>query len=325
MAAGRLVLLALVACSPAVAVRDVPKGYCHDCEVTCFEDCVVKFDREIIQPDLTDKKRLSRKDTAVEAHMKKKLHGVVLSQNATDVPALKESYSSCLNAQQCPCPHDAKKASFLGAAAGKSKCAAGAPKCALGCVNKTLDAPALLQKSAVKPGPSDPDDAAIPWSINVHPVKINTFATGRQNLEQCFKSCLAATCGCEDAPGMQAIDDLNNAIKANDMAKDPVDDTKPSFQYKPAPIEECGKGMQGKKITKGLYLNTKGGPLGWTEICSDEFFESIGKAADVEKKNCDNSKALLAGCLWDDTKGACVYGLKKIMHCNSQYTDDEKL
>merc|ERR550514_2181460 len=104
MALRRLALLAAVA-APAAALRDVPKGYCHDCEVTCFEDCVVKFDREIIQPDLTDKKRLSRKDTAVEAHMKKKLHGVVLSQNA---PALKEAFSTCLTHAQCPCPHDAQ-------------------------------------------------------------------------------------------------------------------------------------------------------------------------------------------------------------------------
>merc|ERR1719375_119850 len=76
------------------------------------------------------------------------------------------------------------------------------------------------------------------------------FATGRQNLERCFKSCLAATCGCDDAPGMEAIDDLNGAIKANDMAKDPVDDSPPQWQYKKAEIVDCGKGMHGKKITK---------------------------------------------------------------------------
>merc|ERR1719191_1922195 len=282
----RLALFALAAVAPGTAVRDVPKGYCHDCEVTCFEDCVVKFDREIIQPDLTDKKRLSRKDTAVEAHMKKKLHGVVLSQNATATAELKEAYGSCLKRDQCPCPLDKKKASFLGAAGGKAKCATGAPKCAVGCINKTLDTPALLQRQAVKPGPSDPEDAAIPWSINIHPVKINTFATGRQNLEQCFKSCLAATCGCDDAPGMEAIDDMNAAIKKNDLAKDPVSDSTPSFQYKHAAIEDCGKGMHGKKITSGLYADLAGGPEGWVEVCSEDFFKAMGKAPDVEMKNC---------------------------------------
>jgi len=313
-----LVLLALAA--HAGAVRDVPKGYCHDCEVTCFEDCVLKFDREIIVPDVTDSKRLSRKDTAVEAHMKKKLHGVVLSQNAT-ASTLTDAYGSCLVKDQCPCPHDDKKTSFLGASTGKAMCAVGAKGCAVGCVNKTLDAPSLLQE-AVKPGPSDPDDAAIPWSINIHPVKINTFATGRQNLEQCFKSCLAATCGCDDAPGMQAIDDLNGAIKQNDMAKDPVEDTHPMWQYKPADIVDCGKGMAGKKITKGLYVNIGGHHK---EVCQDEFFEAMGSAADAGKKNCASSKAKLAGCLWDETKEACVYGLKKTMRCDSRYKDDDKL
>jgi len=154
-------------------------------------------------------------------------------------------------------------------------------------------------------------------------VTVGVFSKGAMNLDECLKFCLAATCGC-GGPGLDGIDKLFNAIKANDAAKDPVDDTKPSFQYKQAAIEDCGKGMRGKKITKGLYINTGGGAFGYTEICSDEFFEAIGKAPDVEKKNCDNSKALLAGCLWDETKNACVYGLNKIMHCWTQYTDDSK-
>lgn len=31
--------------------RDVPLGECFGCEVTCFEDCAHKFDKEIIQPE----------------------------------------------------------------------------------------------------------------------------------------------------------------------------------------------------------------------------------------------------------------------------------
>jgi len=258
------IALGLVAsCLVAGAVRDVPKGHCHNCEVTCFEDCVVKFDREIIVPDVTGTDRLSRKDTRVEAAMKKKLHGVVLSQNGTGamsdsvsnktLPKLGSIYKSCLEQDRCPCNHDArsKRSSFLSTASGSAKrCKTSKRPCALGCVNKTLDAPMALAQTSVHvaPGPKDPDDAAIPWSINVHPVKINTFSTGRQGLEQCFKSCLAATCGCDDAPGMEAIDDLGAAIKANDAAKDPVDDSSPSWQYKKADIVDCGKGMHGKKM-----------------------------------------------------------------------------
>jgi len=328
------VVVGLLACSlGADALRDVPKGYCHDCEVTCFEDCALKFDREIIQPDLTGRDRLSREDTRVEAKMKKTMYGVVLNQNGTGAASkakLASSYKSCLKQDRCPCSHDAKGqgSSFLGTAASSAKrCQAGPRPCALGCINKTLDQPPALAQTAarVEPGPKDTDDAAIPWSINVHPVKINTFSTGRQNLEQCFKSCLAATCGCDDAPGMEAIDDLHGAIKSNDMAKDPVEDTPPMYQYKPADIVDCGKGMQGNKITKGLYADLAGGPEGWVEVCSEDFFTAQGTPGDIGKRNCDNGKALLAGCRWDDVKGVCNYGLKKLIHCYTRYMDDSKL
>lgn len=36
------------------SLQDVPLGLCGDCEVNCFEDCVLKYDREIIQPDMAD-------------------------------------------------------------------------------------------------------------------------------------------------------------------------------------------------------------------------------------------------------------------------------
>jgi len=336
----RAVCLGLVVCLGANALRDVPKGYCHDCEVTCFEDCVVKFDREVIVPDVTGTDRLSRKDTRVEAAMKKKLHGVVLSQNGTTDVSKKNAtllkltgaYKQCLKQDKCPCALDArrdakakKQASFLATAAGQKKCKISERPCATGCVSKTLDAPPSMVQEGVEPGPKDPDDAAIPWSINVHPVKINTFATGRQNLERCYKSCLAATCGCDDAPGMEAIDDLGSAIKANDEAKDPVEDSHPSWQYKHADIVDCGKGMQGKKITKGLYADLAGGPDGWAEVCSEDFFTKQGMPADIGQKNCNNGKALLAGCLWDENKGKCVYGLKKLIECQTRYKDDNKL
>merc|ERR1719515_284635 len=129
----------------------------------------------------------------------------------------------------------------------------------------------------------------------------------------------------DDAPGMAAIDDLNSAIKANDEAKDPVDDSSPSWQYKKAEIVDCGKGMQGNKITKDLYCDLGGGPQGWVEVCSDEFFNAMGTPADIGKKNCGNKKALLAGCLWDEGKGECVYGLKKMVRCFTRYKDDAHL
>lgn len=35
-------------------LRDVPLGICGICEVNCFEDCVLKYDREIIQPEMSE-------------------------------------------------------------------------------------------------------------------------------------------------------------------------------------------------------------------------------------------------------------------------------
>merc|ERR1719201_1208042 len=33
------------------AVANVPTGECYECEVTCFEDCLMKYDREIFADD----------------------------------------------------------------------------------------------------------------------------------------------------------------------------------------------------------------------------------------------------------------------------------
>merc|ERR1719473_677283 len=91
---------------------------------------------------------------------------------------------------------------------------------------------------------------------------------GRQDLEQCFRSCLAATCGCDDAPGMEGIDDQYKAIKTNDMSKDPVLDTLPMWQYKNADIVDCGKGMQGKKKSPRVSTLTSGAAqkVGWKSV-----------------------------------------------------------
>jgi len=112
---------------------------------------------------------------------------------------------------------------------------------------------------------------------------------------------------------------MRAAIEANDEAKHPVVDTQPMWQYRHTPIEECGKGMQGKKIVKGLYAQVVGGPEGWFEVCSDEFFGAIGTAVDVGLRDCANSTSLLAGCLWDVNRNDCVYGLRKTVPCYQRY------
>ena len=43
------------------ALCDVPKVFCHNCEVTCFEDSAEKYDREVIQPNVTGRDRRNQK------------------------------------------------------------------------------------------------------------------------------------------------------------------------------------------------------------------------------------------------------------------------
>lgn len=46
-----IALMLVSGTSGVLQLRDVPDGECYSCEVTCFEDCALKFDREIVQMD----------------------------------------------------------------------------------------------------------------------------------------------------------------------------------------------------------------------------------------------------------------------------------
>merc|ERR1719191_1205902 len=148
----------------------------------------------------------------------------------------------------------------------------------------------------------------------IHSVQVGIFSRGAMNMDQCIKFCLAATCGCDKAPGLDTIDKLMNAIKANDAAnpgekdfshrdagfadKDNRDshhgadddmggavvDTAGSYKFRPAKIEECAKGMIGKKVAKGLYIDMGGGVGGEIEICSKELMERIFGPGDHSEK-----------------------------------------
>merc|ERR1719159_45449 len=130
----------------------------------------------------------------------------------------------------------------------------------------------------------------------LHSVTINAFAHGAMVMDQCLKFCLAATCGCEDAPGFGK---LKETVKAN-AAIGGVTDTPASPQYRPAKIEECAKGMIGKKVAKGLYIKLGGGPVDYVEVCTSGFLSAVGtpEGADAKCKSAasDDSKF---GCIWD--------------------------
>lgn len=157
----------------------------------------------------------------------------------------------------------------------------------------------------------------------MHPVKIGAFSRGAQTLEQCMRSCLAATCGCSDAPGMEEIAKLEAAIKANDAAGDPVADTPPSYKFRPAFKEECG-GIEGVKVKSGLYVTSA---KGWLEICTEDFFAMMympDPQAAGEKCNDDSEESKEYGCVWDTQKDACVWGLKPVARCSVRFMADTK-
>jgi len=277
------VLFALLSGSAVALQRDVPKGECYDCEVTCFEDCALKYDREIMVLTQLKKGKVNK------------------------TTELTKAFGKCLIDDQCPCNKASGKAKTLQLMdKKKGKCAVNAVPCASKCGKKTLDAKqpkALLQKD-----------------FPLHPVAINAFAKGAMNMDQCLKYCLAATCGCEDAPGFEK---LEATIKANAAAGTPVKDLPASPQFKPAIIEECAKGMIGKKVASGLYIKLGGGPLDYVEVCTDSFLSAIaapeGAAAKCKSSASDDSKF---GCVWDATKDMCVVGFSPILKCMTKYVND---
>jgi len=282
-----------------VALKDVPKGECYDCEVTCFEDCALKYDREIMQMDFLQ----------VDKALKGK-------QNQTQ--EITDAYGQCLIDDQCPCraaQAQAKSKALTLVDKKKGKCAVNAVPCSAKCAQKALtkkqDTKSKL--ALLKAFSQNMEKKDFP----LHAVKINVFAKGGMLMDQCLKYCLAATCGCEDAPG---FDKRADAIKANAGS---VKDTPASPQYRPAKIEECAKGMIGKKVAKGLYIKLGGGPMDYVEVCTDKFLGAVGApegaAAKCKSGASDDSKF---GCVWHETKNMCVVGFSPILKCMTQYTND---
>merc|ERR1719158_104970 len=165
---------------------------------------------------------------------------------------LTKNFCKCLIDDQCPCnkavaPGKSKALQLMDKK--KGKCAVNAVPCASNCGKKALSAKApksLLQKE-----------------FPLHPVAISAFAHGAMIMDGCLKYCLASTCGCEDAPGFEK---LEATVKANVAAGTPVADLPAAPQFKPAKIEECAKGMIGKKVASGLYIKLGGGPLDYVKV-----------------------------------------------------------
>merc|ERR1719333_1323673 len=265
-------------CSSVAALRDVPKGECYQCEVTCFEDCALKYDREIMQMDFLQLEK-----------------GAKGKNNQTQ--ELTDAYGKCLIDDKCPCraaQAQAKSKALQLVDKKKGKCAVNAVPCSAKCAQKALtkqqdDKSKLALLKAFSQSVQKKD-------FPLHSVKINVFAKGGMLMDQCLKYCLAATCGCEDAPGFEKLEDTVAAAAGK------VTDTPGSPQYKPAKIEECAKGMIGKKVASGLFIKLEGGPGGMYEVCSKDFLSKIlGPSGDI-----DGMTAKCKSGASDDAKYGCM-------------------
>jgi hypothetical protein len=356
---GILLLVVGEATASRIALRDVPLGECHGCEVTCFEDCTLKYEREILADDFFIQVPSSTGNTS--------------SKNITIRTNVGREYVECLREDNCPCPKDQAKAAkaarngsaLLQTFTPNATCALvqntaenkTAASCAMDCSHKvTQNAYAKLEKKKNTKSVKKQTFLDKEKHYPIHSVQVGIFSRGAMNMDQCIKFCLAATCGCDKAPGLDTIDKLMKAIKQNDAAnpgekdfshKDAgfsdadnrdshhgadddmggaVVDTAGSYKFRPAKVEECAKGMIGKKVSKGLYIDMGGGVGGELEICSTELMERIFGPGDHKDKLklCKSTKSDDAtwGCIWNEKKGYCGVGFSPNLHCQKRYIQD---
>lgn len=361
-------------------LRDVPLGLCGICEVNCFEDCALKYDREIIQPDLTlmevskvqghenkpDKKAAAKKVVHAEIARLKSKGGKKCSKKdecgmaqtcasnihkeLKSLAEIKEEKSAeweLHEEHQLQDAHDFSNSgkSWADTSAMKvsihdipewnapSPSALAHPHVSLSAQNATKGS--LRGNLAPAPGLNDPNDPRTYFPL--HPVKINVFAKGVINLDQCLKYCLATTCGCEGVPGMEDKSKINKI--SDEGAKIGTHFvTPPVWRYRKAKKEECGNGLGDNKVIKDLYVDFEPGVDGYLEVCTKEFFtKTYGAAAmlgltdptkDLEKCDCGVNRLDCHepdyGCSWNHVKDRCEY---KAMHntvCFKRYTFDKR-
>merc|ERR1719313_2539855 len=257
-----------------------------------------------------------------------------------------EEYSNCLIEDKCPCEKEKKKAEAAAKAAkGKTTllqkkgnatgaCLLNDVPCAQKCSRKVVaKAEASLKAKGHK-------QALIQREYPIHSVRVGVFSHGNMNMDQCLKFCLAATCGCDNVPDLDTIDRLVKAIKKNDATfgegyhpveeaanhKGGVVDTHRSAQFQAAEMKDCAKGMIGKKVSKGLWIDFGEGVGGEIEICSDTFMEKLFGPGDHKKQKdlCKSTKSDDAewGCIWNEVKGYCMVGFSPNLRCQVKFIRD---
>jgi len=126
-----VLLLALCSGTHAADLRDVPLGECHGCEVTCLEDCSLKYYREIIYDD-----------NFLQVGEPAKNLPKTQTSNLTNIG---KQYAECLKEDKCPCPKEDAKVTAANPSSKKAMmqmknttCNLGAESCAMECSKKVV-------------------------------------------------------------------------------------------------------------------------------------------------------------------------------------------
>lgn len=311
-------LTMLAATASASRIRDVPLGLCMECEVNCFEDCTLKFDREIMQPDLSlvqnhpgkavDKKReLSKNAINAEMGRLKSKGGKKCSKQQEcsaaktcaknmhmelkSVEALKAENAEQYRAYE---EHELQDAHEI-SNSGKEWADVSAVKVSIHDIPEWhAPSPSALAHSHFSLSAQNATKASLRGNLApapglndpndprtyypLHPVKIGAFEKGVMNLDQCLKFCLATTCGCEGVPGMEDKSDMS---KYEEQGKEAGThhSTPPVWKYRKAKKEECGHGLGTNKVIKDLYVDFAPGVDGWLEVCTKKFFNQAAGAS----------------------------------------------
>lgn len=189
------------------ALHGVPLGECYQCEVTCFEDCTLKFEREIMKDDMLLQLLDSPAKNVTDSNVQQSEGRPVVEFQDNHTVALRESYSKCLQESGCPCRAEAKVGKaiqLMDRKKKKTKCAAGMGSCSEQCSAKVIDNDILaLSNEAQKAQQSDSEAKRSLLQkrkgFPLHPIKIGVFSKGKMTMDSCLKYCLASTCGCHDA------------------------------------------------------------------------------------------------------------------------------
>jgi hypothetical protein len=345
--------------------------------VNCFEDCALKYDREIIQPDnliqvgkvkghedKPDKKAAAKKVMETEIGRLKSKGGKKCGKQeecgaaktcAANIHAELKSFAEIKEEKAAEWElheeHELQDAHEF-SNSGKSWADTAATKVTINDMpefhapspsalmhHMSLSSQNATQGSlrgnlAPAPGLNDPNDPRTYFPL--HPVKINVFAKGLINLDQCLSYCLATTCGCEGVPGMEDASDMGKIEQEGKKAGTHFN-TPPVWKWRKAKKEECGNGLGDNKVIKDLYVDFAPGVDGWIEVCTKKFFNvQYGAAAmlgltdptkDMEKCDCGVNRLDCHepdyGCSWNHIKSRCEY---KAMHntvCYKRYTFDK--